>query len=562
MKHCCWLVPVLLLAWSQTQFDAGVSDKKLGGPITMSWKKIVLDRSFRSEGVGVADVNKDGKLDVIVGDCWYEAPQNPAGAWKRHILRADRKFDLMNYSDSFCCFTDDFNGDGWPDVIVIPFPGNPCYWYENPGAKGGLWKEHLLTNSACNETPIYVDLFKTGKKLLVMGWNPLKDENDPKKGSYDDRGEMCYFFPGKDPTKPWTRVSLSGPSAKGKTVPGTGRFAHGLGHGDVNGDGRNDIIVAQGWWEQPEKPDGKPWKFHAANITDACADMHTYDIDGDGKADIISSSAHNYGFWWSEQKDANTFVKRVFFPPPSEVAKLPSSVKLNAEERNLYDAISKVRTDHFKRSPFAVNPELCRMAREHAQRLENTQDKKANIAGAYEGKVLFVNSKRFVTPSEEPKKKDPLLPIHKFVLSLLPDHVKDRDLVLPGFEIGVGAVKLEKGEAQYTLILGDRKLFSLPSQTHALHCVDIDGDGLKDLVTGRRWWAHGPRGDAGPNDPAYLYWFQAKRGKDGMITFTPHLIDDDSGIGTSFAVADMNGDGLLDIVVANKKGVHVFLQQR
>jgi hypothetical protein len=202
------------------------------------------------------------------------------------------------------------------------------------------------------------------------------------------------------------------------------------------------------------------------------------------------------------------------------------------------------------------------MAREHAQRLENTQDKKANIAGAYKGKVLFVNSKRFVTRSEEPKNKDQLLPIHKFVLSLLPDNVKDCDLVLPGFEIGVGAAKLEQGEAQYTLILGDRKQFSLPSQTHALHCVDIDGDGLKDLVTGRRWWAHGPRGDAGPNDPAYLYWFQAKRSKDGMITFTPHLIDDDSGIGTSFAIADMNGDGLLDIVVANKKGVHVFLQQR
>ena len=160
MKRSCWLLAALLLPWAVVGFDAGAQDKK---PVAISWKKIVLDREFRSEGVGVADVNKDGKLDVIVGDCWYQAPQNPAGEWKRHILRADRKFDLMNYSDSFCCFTDDFNGDGWPDVIVIPFPGNPCYWYENPGAKGGLWKEHLLTNSACNETPIYVDLFKTGK---------------------------------------------------------------------------------------------------------------------------------------------------------------------------------------------------------------------------------------------------------------------------------------------------------------------------------------------------------------------------------------------------------------
>jgi hypothetical protein len=531
--------------------------------VTISWKKIILDRNFRSEGVGVADVNKDGKLDVIVGDCWYEAPQNPAGEWKRHILRADRKFDLLQYSDSFCCFTDDFNGDGLPDVIVIPFPGNPCYWYENPGAKGGLWKGHLLTNSACNETPIYVDLFKTGKKLLVMGWNPPKDENDIKKGNYDDRGEMCYFVPGKDPTQPWQRVSISG-AKEGKTIPGTGRFSHGLGHGDVNGDGRIDIIVPQGWWEQPEKPDGKPWKFHPAKITEACADMHTYDIDGDGKADIVSTSAHNYGFWWSQQKDANTFVQRSLFPNPFEVAKLAANVQFNDEEGALYAAINKLRIDQFKRAPFAAHPELCRMARDHASRLARSGDKEANIGGAYKGKVLVVNSKRIAAPLEvkkEPKKGHPS-PLQQFALTLLPDNEKDGDLVQPGFEIGVGSAKIPGGEIQYTLLIGDRKQFSLPSQTHALHCIDIDGDGLKDLVTGRRWWAHGPRGDAGPNDPAYLYWFQAKRGQDGMTTFTPHLIDGDSGIGTQFIVADMNGDGLLDIVVANKKGVHIFLQVR
>lgn len=545
------ILPFLILA-ACFVLDAAAQDKK---PAGITWKKIVLDRKFRSEGVAVADVNKDGKPDVVVGDCWYEAPKEPGGEWKRHILRnvngkpADRAFDLSVYSQSFACFPGDFNGDGWPDVIVIPFPGQPCYWYENPGEKGGIWKEHLLTTSACNETPIYVDLFKTGKKVLVMGWNPPQD--DPKKGNFDDRGEMCYFTPGKDPTQPWTRVSISGPWAKGKQIPGTARFSHGLGAGDVNGDGRVDIMVPQGWWEQPEKLDGSPWKFHAANITEACADMFTYDMTGTGRADIISTSAHNYGFWWSEQRGRETFARQALFPPPSEVAKLPKDLALNEQQKALLDAINKIRVDEEKRAPLAVDPELVGNAQGLAGfTASGLKGKIAPLGYRYPGKIIKKGTKLVSTPEE--------------LKQLAQDLTKDDNgkPLTPDVEIGIGAGVTRNGATLFAFIIGDRGKFSLPSQTHALHKVDIDGDGLPDFVTGRRWWAHGPRGDAGPNDPAYLYWFQAKRGKDGIVSFTPHLIDDDSGIGTSFAIADMNGDGLPDIIVANKKGVHVFLQQR
>ena len=90
--------------------------------------------------------------------------------------------------------------------------------------------------------------------------------------------------------------------------------------------------------------------------------------------------------------------------------------------------------------------------------------------------------------------------------------------------------------------------------------ADINGDGLPDFVTGKRWWAHGPKGDVDPDEPAVVYWFELTR-KDGKPVWIPHQIDDDSGVGTQFEVADINGDGLLDIVISNKKGAHLFIQE-
>jgi hypothetical protein len=381
---------------------------------TITWKKTVLDTKFRSEGVAIADVNKDGKIDVLNGEYWYEAPE-----WKPHEMQPymDHKDGLRNYSRSFACWSDDFNADGWADLIVIDFPGAPCYWMENPKGQDGHWQKHTIWHSACNETPIYVDLFGKGQRVLVMAWQPKGKETE---------GQMAYFTPDpKNPTGLWIMHPISEASSAGKEMPGTRKFSHGLGVGDINGDGRLDVLTSGAttngmgaWWEQPA--DSKtPWKMHPLQAPDACADMFAYDMDGDGKNDVLSTSAHRFGIWWHKQRSSD---------------KEPSFQKME----------------------------------------------------------LF------------PK---------------------------------------------------------LVSETHAAHLKDIDGDGRPDLITGKRWWSHG-RAEPGSDGPAIIYWLRNTKGADGLTQFTPMTIDEDSGIGTQFEVADVNGDGLLDVISSNKKGVRVIVQER
>jgi hypothetical protein len=355
--------------------------------------KTVVDRQFRSEGVAVGDVNHDGKTDIFAGDVWYEAPD-----WKMHEIRKVGKYEpAKGYSQCFANFAQDVNGDGWIDSIVIGYPGGPCLWYENPRNQPGHWKQRTVAKSACNETPLFVDLLGTGKPVLLFGTD----------------GRITWYSVPKDTEGLWDAHPISGPNA-----PGTAKFAHGLGVGDVNGDGRNDVIVTAGWWEAPQDRTQGDWKFHKAPLGPNCADMHAYDVDGDGVADVITSSAHAYGVWWFQQ----------------------------------------VRSD------------------------KGVEFKQHEIHKAF-------------------------------------------------------------------------------SQTHALHLVDMNGDGVKDLVTGKRYFAHQGHDPGGKDPEIILCWFELRRQKTGGPKFIYHQIDDDSGVGTQFEVTDFNGDGKPDIITSNKKGVHLFLQE-
>ena len=387
----CTTVSLVALTASADEPAAVAGDK-------IKFKKTQLDDKFRSEGVAAGDFNHDGKLDIAAGAVYFAAPD-----WKMtDIIEKPETYDPKGYSNTFNNYSDDLNGDGWADLLIVGWPGQEARWYENPQTAAGPWKVHNVVRVVNNESPQYLSLDGAKQRVLLGGTNPDASNVD------SEQRYMALFTPGADAKEPWAVTAVSAPNA-----PGTQRYSHGIGAGDVNKDGRDDILVTEGWWEAPAEKSAEPWKFHQAPFGEACAHMYAYDIDGDGDNDIITSSAHKFGIWWHEQ----------------------------------------------------------------------TPD----------GWKTYEISKSF-------------------------------------------------------------------SQTHALNLVDINGDGLKDLVTGKRWWAHAA-GDPGVDEPAVLYWLELQR-KDGKPVWVEHKIDDNSGVGTQFEVVDMNGDGLWDIISSNKKGTFYFEQLR
>jgi hypothetical protein len=99
------------------------------------------------------------------------------------------------------------------------------------------------------------------------------------------------------------------------------------------------------------------------------------------------------------------------------------------------------------------------------------------------------------------------------------------------------------------------------SQTHSVCVADLNDDGLLDFVTGKRFWAH-VQGDPGVDEAAVICWFELTRDTNGQPEWVRHQFDHDSGVGTQFEIADVNGDQLLDVVTSNKKGVFYFQQER
>ncbi len=372
---------IMLIAWG-----AGLGGEALEAGLVFERTRL---GDVTYEGAAVFDVNRDGHPDIVSGGVWFEGP---SFGIEHRIYEPKR---VEDYYDDFSSYPMDVDGDGWLDIITGGWWNESVYWLENPGGTGEAWTRHLIAKIGNVERACFYDINGDGHMDIVP--NTPGAPQVVIELQRDEAGKGMAAFTVNQATD----VALG----------------HGLGFGDITGDGRGEILFKHGWVEMPEKPFEQPWTIHRdfKLFESSSVPILVHDVNGDGSNDIIVGGAHEYGLaWWEQGQD---------------------------------DGGQTVWTRH----------------------------------------------------------------------------------------------DIEPGRSQF----------------HDIQLADIDGDGVEELVTGKRWRAH-MGNDPGADDPLGVYWFEVEGAKLDRHTIDYGPAGEASGVGIYFWVADVDGNGHMDIVAPGKEGLFLF----